>query len=142
MQTTLIRTALTHEPVRANPIPGAPAHATLPGLEAWSRDTLVVAMNEIIAAMNAHTRNPYRHASVTPAQRGLLYTYNAEWNARLAYWRVQEARKDAAAHNDDIELRVEIMDALMAEGKARHVAADLTSTPAKMTAEGRRLGIL
>ena len=50
--------------------------------------------------------------------------------------------KDAAAHNDDIELRVEIMDALMAEGKARHVAADLTSTPAKMTAEGRRLGIL
>lgn len=142
MQNTLIRTALTHEPVRANPIPGAAPHATLPGLEAWSRDTLVVAMNEIIAAMNAHARNPYRHASVTPTQRGLLTTYNAEWNARLAYWRVQEARKDAAAHNDDIELRVEIMDALMAEGKARHVAADLTSTPAKMTAEGRRLGIL
>ena len=39
-------------------------------------------------------------------------------------------------------VRVEIMDALMAEGKARHVAANLTSTPAKMTAEGRRLGIL
>ena len=82
-------------------------------------------------------RQPY------PTQRGLLTTYNAEWNARLAYWRVQEARKDpAAAHNDDIELRVEIMDALMAEGKERHVAANLTSTPAKMTAEGRRLGIL
>ena len=142
MQNTLLRTALTHEPVRANPIPEAAVHATLPGLEAWSRDTLVVAMNEIIAAMNAYRRNPYRHADVTPTQRGLLTTYTAEWNARLAYWRAQEARKDVAAHNDDIELRGEIMDALMAEGKARHVAADLTSTPAKMTAEGRRLGIL
>lgn len=142
MQTTLLRTALTHEPVRANPIPGAPSHSTLPGLEAWSREALVVAMNEIVAAMNAHARLPLRYAAVTPERRALLTTYNAEWNARLAYWRVQEARKDAAAHNDDIELRVEIMDALMAEGKARHVAADLTSTPAKMTAEGRRLGIL
>lgn len=52
------------------------------------------------------------------------------------------ATPDAIAALDTIELRVEIMDALMAEGKARHVAADLTSTPAKMTAEGRRLGIL
>ena len=38
--------------------------------------------------------------------------------------------------------RNQLVEALVAEGKARGVAAALTSTTAKMLAEGRRLGVL
>jgi hypothetical protein len=42
----------------------------------------------------------------------------------------------------DTELREEIIEAIMAEGKSRHVAENFTNTEAKMLAEGKRLGII
>lgn len=52
------------------------------------------------------------------------------------------SQRNLAAHNDELQLREDIIEALMEEGKARHVAANLTNTEAKMLAEGRRLGII
>lgn len=57
---------------------------------------------------------------------------------RLAYT-AELALREARA---DIELREEVIEALMAEGKARHVAENLTNTEAKMIEQGRRVGIL
>ena len=42
----------------------------------------------------------------------------------------------------DAELRLEVVAELIAEGKAPHVAANLTNTKAKLLSEARRVGIL
>ena len=42
----------------------------------------------------------------------------------------------------DYELREEILEAIMAEGKSRHVTENFINTEAKMLAEGKRLGII
>jgi hypothetical protein len=42
----------------------------------------------------------------------------------------------------DHELQLEVVQALMAEGKARHVAENLTNTEVKLLAEARRLEVI
>jgi hypothetical protein len=45
-------------------------------------------------------------------------------------------------NNDDVELREEVIEALVAEGFSRPVAANKTNTLQKMLAEGKRLGVI
>lgn len=56
--------------------------------------------------------------------------------------RRRDTNRTITAARADVELREEIIAELMAEGKSRHVAENLTNTEAKMLAEGRRLGII
>ena len=42
----------------------------------------------------------------------------------------------------DAEFRDEVMAELIAEGKAAHVAANLTNTPQKLMAEAKRVGVI
>lgn len=42
----------------------------------------------------------------------------------------------------DADLRIDTIDALVAEGKARHVAAELTNSHAKLMAQAKRLDII
>lgn len=140
MQTTLIRHAAP-EAIRAIPIPGAPVHPEFPGVESWSRDRLLLAMNDATHDVNA-SRRSYRELPSNTAAIIRLRAFRDEWLKRIAHANVLEARRDVACHNDDIELREEIMEALVGEGKALAVAANLTSSTAKMLAEGKRLGII
>ena len=42
----------------------------------------------------------------------------------------------------DAELRIDTVDALVAEGKARHVAANIVNSPTKLMTEARRLQLI
>lgn len=50
-----------------------------------------------------------------------------------------EAQKRAAA---DAELRLDVIDEMVASGVARHVAANMTNTTAKMLEQGRAYGVI
>lgn len=60
-------------------------------------------------------------------------------DAALGIQRFYAAEK---AVDPDAEFRLEVCEALQAEGKAPHVAANLTNTPAKLLAEGKRLQLI
>lgn len=134
----LVRETIAADVVRAVPIPNAPVNEVVPGVEKWDRNRLVEELNLYTARRNAEMRRGYFSGPRGPRESALWI----EWDARINYWELQNLRKDVAAHNDDIEIREEIIEALMEEGKARHVAANLTNTTAKMLAEGKRLGIV
>lgn len=68
----------------------------------------------------------------------LLYREYQREEARAA----EETKKLAARMSDDASIREEVIDALVAKGIARPVAAARTNTLAKMLAEGRALGIV
>lgn len=70
-------------------------------------------------------RRLLKDARITPALRDKL-------TGELA---VREARAD-------VEFRDEVVEALMAEGKARHVALSLTDSETKLLAQARRTGVL
>jgi hypothetical protein len=155
MQIDLIRTSVDHEIIRANPTPGVVHQTYSTEIAKFTRDQLCIARNEVIKYENrvllSNVRNFISHPSLskckgldvddlnlTSAQQAIL----DEWDGRCKYWKLQESKKDLEAHNDEIALREEIIEALVDEGKARHVAANLTNTETKMLAEGRRLGII
>lgn len=58
--------------------------------------------------------------------------------------RVASAKADRAiaAERGEVELRIEVIDALVASGVARSVAAERTNTAAKLDAEADALGLL
>lgn len=70
-------------------------------------------------------RRLLRGGRITPALRDKL-------TGELA---VREARAD-------VEFREEVIEALIAEGKSRHVAFSLTDSEPKLLAQGRRTGVL
>ena len=137
MTASLLRTA-SPQPLRLHPIPGAPVCAELPGLETWSRDALMSSFKE---ASDAYRAKSYYRPDVTHAARARVRIIRDEWMRRVAYHRDEELRRDVAAHNDDVACRVEVMLALVAEGKSLIVSAALTDTTAKMLCEGKRLGV-
>lgn len=89
--------------------------------------------------------------TVSPEEKGL---WRANDQARRAHETEDYARgfgrtiaaearaEQAAASANNIEFREEVLEALCAEGKARHVAANLTNTELKLRAEARRLGVI
>lgn len=149
----LIRTSADHDTIRANPTPSV-IHQLDKNISTLSRDQLCIARNTVIARMNTFNRDAYKGLAIGSVLLKLIanppvYQTNqheadllAEWDGRISHWKSVENLKDLAAHNDEIALREEIIEELINEGKARHVAANLTNTEAKMVAEGRRLGIL
>jgi hypothetical protein len=75
----------------------------------------------------------------TPEQRAQRQAQQAQEEAdRLR--RVQNAAPPVV--DPDTDLRLEVIELLVQEGKARHVAADLTNTRQKLHAHARRLGLL
>ena len=70
-------------------------------------------------------RKHLRDGRITPALRDKL-------TGELA---VREARAD-------LEFREEVVEALIAEGKSRHVALSLTDSEPKLLAQGRRTGVV
>lgn len=70
-------------------------------------------------------RRQLKDGRITPALREKL----------MGELDVREARAD-------VEFRDEVVEALMLEGKARHVAFSLTDSEAKLLAQARRTGVL
>lgn len=147
----LLREASSHDVIRANPIPGR-VNTEYPTLATCSRNSLCEVRNDIIRTLNAEFRDMVSLAArVQTAQMSLLARATAlsgyhrqvieEWDARVEYWIQQNIKKDVSAHNAEVEYREEVIEALMAEGKSRHVAADMTNTPAKLQAQAKRLGV-
>lgn len=96
-------------------------------------------MSSFKEASDAYRAKSYHRPDVTHAAR--VRIIRDEWMRRVAYHRDEELRRDVAAHNDDVACRVEVMLALVAEGKSLIAAAALTDTTAKMLCEGKRLGV-
>jgi hypothetical protein len=146
----LLREASDHDTVRAKPIPGR-VRELYPDLATISRDGLCIRRNEIIRALNAEVRQmslvrqvmeimaplQERAAKFGPECIEIL----KEWDDRCEYWDQENIKKDVLAHNNEVEYREEVIQALVADGKARHVAVNLTNTPAKLKAEAKRLGV-
>lgn len=72
----------------------------------------------------------------------LIWKADEEFRARDDARRADANRKLAARMSDDAAIREEVIEALVAKGVSRRVAADRTNTTAKMLAEGRALGIV
>ena len=133
------------------PIPNAPVNKKMPGLEVMDRYVLINRLNALdkvrvspIVALYGLLNNKFtgNARSLTDVEKSEYDLLDAEWNQRLAYWNSLKRNEQLEAHNAEVELREEIIEALMEEGKARHVAANLTNTEAKMLAEGKRLNII
>lgn len=75
-----------------------------------------------------------------PPPPGMRYVSEAE------YAKIQEAKKAealaASTENADAELRADVVEHLIGEGFAPHVAANLTNTQAKMLEQARKCGII
>ncbi len=65
-----------------------------------------------------------------------------EFQTLKMQYEAQQAAEAAAQDSADFEFRQEVIAELVAEGKAAHVAANLTNTPAKLMAEARRVGVI
>lgn len=135
----------------AMPIPNAPVNDRMPGLEKIDNYALLNRLNALIAIQAAPVMAIYKMLNGKPignirqmsdSEIREMRLLNAEWDRRLDYWNCQKRNEQLEAHNSEVQLREEIIEALMEEGKARHVAANLTNTEAKMLAEGKRLNII
>lgn len=132
MQAELLR-ATTDDTIKLIPVPGRQADPRYPALATMSREEFVRNILPAVRRINNSTRYELNSAGEAAFD---------EWKARWDYQQSLLAQRNLAAHNDELQLREDIIEALMEEGKARHVAANLTNTEAKMLAEGRRLGII
>lgn len=65
-----------------------------------------------------------------------------EWAKVRDELNVEELEAEKAKAEGDFEFRQEVMNELIAEGKAAHVAANLTNTPQKLMAEAKRMGVI
>jgi hypothetical protein len=148
------RQPATHLPELADPIPNAPPHASMPGLEMWSRDGLKQELEAFVTSFNRRLKEYMADIRSNPqgVQSGIVppdpdsrwvgeVTLQAEWDRRVVYWSEQQRLAAAAAHQANVATRNEVIALLMTEGKARHVAEELTNTEAKFLAEGKRFRI-
>jgi hypothetical protein len=73
-----------------------------------------------------------------------LYLHSPSLSELTRWVEMRNAEKIAAEtrQNTDLELREEIVEELMANGYARHVAMNLTNTEAKMLEQGRLVGVV
>lgn len=107
--------------IRAVPVPGSKFQTTHPEFATMSRD-------ELAANMKKARTWP---AGTNPIADAIM----AEWNGRINHFKHQQVAGES-------EFYLEVKQALMDEGKAEHVAANLIDTEAKMMAQARRTGVI
>lgn len=66
----------------------------------------------------------------------------AEQDQKAAMAEARRAYEAQVRANADAELRIEVIDEMVAAGVARHVAANLTNTTAKMLEQARAYGVI
>lgn len=85
----------------------------------------------------------YKRGAVRGITRWIKdFWHSPEFQTLKAQAAAAEAAKLAAQDSAEFDFRQEVIDALLAEGKALHVAANLTNTQVKLMAEARRTGVL
>lgn len=94
-----------------------------------SRDELLVLYKKV---------SRYYDFQLNDYGRAVVKEYQGRWNSAKAA-QDEQVKKIIAAES---EFYLEVKEALMAEGKAEHVAANLINTEAKMLAQAKRLGVI
>ncbi len=110
-----------------------------------SRNEIVLSRNRWVEAENAWFRVRFRGefsyrslAELRAAADEELIRHNALIRAHNSVFAKAESRK----LKNESEFFVEVKEALVAEGKAEHVATNLIDTEAKLLAQAKRLGII
>lgn len=109
------------------PVAGSTFQTYDPELSTMSRDDLKVLCNR---ANGCDPKNP------------LVVAIKAEWSGRFQHWAKEETKKQVAVINADTDFRMAVIEELVSSGIARHVAANLTNTEAKMLTKAKEIGYI
>lgn len=86
--------------------------------------------------------NLKRAVTWRPGQNPLADACLAEWNGRVDHIKTEELKAEVQAQDAEVEFRAEVIEELVNRGFARHVAANLTNTEAKLLAQAKEVGVI
>lgn len=112
---------------RANPVPDKVFQTVCPELATMSRDDLKALADR---AKKVGGNNPLAAAVL------------AEWNGRVCHLKDERLKAEYVVTKEEVSFRMEVIEELVTSGIARHVAANLTNTEAKLMAKAKEIGYI